>query len=392
VTVAELVYYPDTASRIYDRPVRRSYDTVGEAMREAEALPSTATIVDVRYDNGTSVPTEYRAVTDRNRDRDQVIYHRWAADGWDAFRPAVVSTDGAQTFTTSVSGHRGRVTGPNSGSATSNRRSLYLRDGTCWPDSEIESTWWGPSVFTDAGVSPVNRPQLGHVHGAYVGEDGRLRAAVVWYNIFGGPNPEAVILNTWESDGTSLFQGNDGVTGGSVSMVGRSGTVIHGNRFVFGGTFTDLRVTPPWIGEALPAGAVGDIAGMAQAGLNGTDMVVQEGIPGLVRVASTGAALTDATAGGTWTPDYPWRVFPYRVRSRWRPPVLEVKQWGYGRPEPDWGSAYVWTGSPTQGPQQLDVVRGDGFAGIAVGHCHSGSYVEVGDLRIGRVGSLPAAA
>jgi hypothetical protein len=369
----DLEFYADARDRAYSRPTTKRYTSLSAATQAAEDLAPPATVARVVADDGTEVPSAYWPFADRQRDDDAVIEHDWDRDGWAPFRPVTVNTDGAQQFDTSVVAGRGRVTGSVAGS--SNMRRFYLRGGTRWPDSDITSTWWGPSTFD------VIRPQMGHVHGARVGEDGRLRGAVVWFNIVGGPNPEALLANTWEGTLTStLRQGTQDpvfVAGGSAEAVGRSPLVVWANRFVFGGTFLDLRVTPDWMADGLVAGSVGDLTGMAATGLNGVDYSVQGGASGLIRLNASGPALTDNVAGGTWTPDYPGRVFPYNVRSQWRPPVLRFKQWPYGRPEPDWGGRFTWSVNLVLGGTATGVPD-DGYAGLVAAHAHTGAYAEWG--------------
>jgi hypothetical protein len=389
--VAELKFYADDADRRYGRTSTRRYATVGEAVAAGDALAPPATVVDILGPTGASVPLAYRELMERTRDGDRVIHHRWDRDGWAPFRTAVVSADGAQVFTPSVNGRRGRVTSAV-GSAAGNLRVVYLRDGTRWPDSEMKSLWWPPSIFSDAGAPVTNRPQMGHIHGAYVGDDGRLRGAAVWCNIFGGPNPEALLINNWESDGTTLWQGASTGNAGSSEAVGRTALVLHANRFVFGGTFTDLRVLPSYAAVGLVAGATGDLTGMAVTGLNQADASVQGGAPGgLIRLNASGSAVTDATAGGTWTPDYPWRVFPYWVRSKWEPPVMSVMQWAYGSPEPDWGDQYTWSATISVDADTAEVPGSSGVAGLQgfiFAHAHTGAWMEVGNPSFARAGAL----
>lgn len=390
--MAELRYYADDRDRRHGSATRIVLDTVGEAVRAADRLRPPATVADIRYDDGTIVPDAYRELADRTIDTDAVIHHQWSAHGTDGWRQAVATSDGSDLFDLSVVNRRARFTGP--AAAASNQRAFWLRDGTRWPDSEICSLWWGPSVFTAAGAPVTNRPQLGHVHGAHVGEDGRIRAVVAWSNIFGGPNPEAILLNLWEATGTTTLGLGSGGSGGSLDNVNRGALVLHANRFAFGATFTDLRVQPHWAADGVAVSGTGTLSGMAVTGLNGT-FTVQSGVDhqGLIRLFSSGAPVTDPTAGGTWAPDYPGKVFPYWVRSRWVPPVMWLKQWPYGIPEPDDGSPYVWSATVATDADTIEVPTGIGAAGVLAAHAHSGSYLEYGNVTISRAGAQqPVAA
>lgn len=379
-----LEFYADARDRAYGRPTSRQFTSMAEATAAAADVRSPAEVVRLLTDSGTEVPSVYWPFAERQADDDAVIEHDWDRDGWDVFRPVTVNTDDAQTFTTSVVAGRGRVTGnlANEG----NLRRFYLREGTRWPDSDITSLWWGPDRFSTGGTT--NRPQMGHVHGAAVGDDGLLRGAVLWFNIFGGPNPEALLANTWEGDlSATLRQGTQSPVfsgGGSLNAVGRTPLVVQASRYTFGGTFIDLRVTPDWMAEGVVPGSVGDLTGMAATGLNGVDYTVQGSASALIRLNASGGALTDATAGGTWTPDYPWRVFPYWVRSQYVPPVLRFKQWAYGKPEPDWGSAYAWSANLVVGGTATGIAQGNGYAGLVAAHAHDGSYMEWGQARFQR--------
>lgn len=112
---------------------------------------------------------------------------------------------------------------------------------------------------------------------------------------------------------------------------------------------------------------------------------------GMIQVAvPTAADLTDATGGGLWTPEYPWRVFPYWVKS-WvldiaGVPNVYVKQWPYGLPEPD--DAGPFTYGPlaiTQGSAQGIPVGVPGLHGVIGAHAHTGLYGEYGNIEFRRL-------
>jgi hypothetical protein len=388
--VPVLQYYADQADRAYGRITTRRYSALGEASAAADALVPPAEVVDIRTDAGVSIPAAYRDLFERDPDTTRVVRHSWLTDTWASFRQVPVSAHGAQAYTGSVVGRRGRVT--SSADTSGNHRTWWLRQGTRWPDSEILSLWWGPDQFTPNGAPVLNRPQMGHVHGAYVGDDGRLRGAAVTLNIFGAnPTAEILNMNLWEADGTTLWLGAGGA-GGSADAAGRSARVVWANRFTFGSVFLDIAVHPHWAADTIVANSVGDLTGMAVTGLNGVDYTVQGGVQhgGVIRLNASGADVTDAVAGGVWTPDYPWRVFPYWVRSRYVPPVLSVKQWAYGRQEPDWGGPHTWVVSLATDADTTEVPYRPGLSGVVTSHAHSGSWMEWGDVLFGRAGALAA--
>lgn len=389
-----------------------------------------------------------------------VVLHRWDRDGWTPFTVTTVNADGVQSFTKSVSGHRGRFTGVNAGTATvagpGNLREFALHPSTNWADSEVRSLWWGPNFFSPANA-PVRRPQMGHVHRYQVGTDGLQRGLVCWYNIFGGPNPEVLVLNLWEFDGVTLNLGNS--TGGAGASISRSAVIVYATR-IDAFDIAQHRVSPYYAATAIPLGAFGSITGMTDTTFNDAAAVtISSGsrVSGVVTVNTStahglltgdwvfvdatdnlydgnyqvtvvdtdtftytqqltddaaisggsvvrrwtvtqvapGDALigvgdrtansnTDKTAGGFWTPDYPWRVFPYWVASRCVGNTLLAKQWPYGTPEPDWGDAQVsaaatiTAGSPSS---TVSVPTGVGLCGILMAHANGNDYAEYGDVE-----------
>jgi hypothetical protein len=202
-----------------------------------------------------------------------VVLHRWDRDGWEPFEDHIVNTDtaGAQTFTRTVNGRRGRFTGSVSGSATvtgpGNLREFSVRPDTNFADSEIKSLWFGPNRFSLANQTPTRRPQMGHVH-RFQESGGFVRGIVCWYNIFLGPNPEVLNLNLWEGEGddTALVQGSGG-TGGSNAMVDRAGLIGYAAR-IDAFNVSQHRVTPGSVVTAIPAGATGSITGMTDTTFN----------------------------------------------------------------------------------------------------------------------------
>ncbi len=198
-----------------------------------------------------------------------LVSHRWDKDGWAPFVNHVVNADGAQAFARTVNGKRGRFTGSVSGTAIAagpgNHREFSVREDTNWEDSEIRSLWWGPNFFSAANQTPTRRPQMGHVH-RFQKSGSIVRALVVWYNIFLGPNPEALNMNLWEGDGATLTQGSGG-TQGALSVVDRAGVIGYATR-IDAFNVSQHRVTPAALIAALPAGAVGSITGMTDTTFN----------------------------------------------------------------------------------------------------------------------------
>jgi hypothetical protein len=389
--------------------------------------------------------------------------HQWGQEGWTGFDEVVVTQDAAQVFAYSVANRRGRFTGTVGGTATTNgpgnNRAFMLREGTRWADSEITSLWWGPNRFSLSNQAPTRRPQMGHVHRGQVGIDGKIRGIVAWYNIFLGPNPEAINLNLWESDGVTLTQGTGGAAG-SMSNVNRAAIIGHARRInVF--DVAQLRLVPPYSASGIPNGAAVGVTEMTDTSFNhpatvtissgsrsgGTttintstahglvtgDWVLIDGTDnvydGLYQVTVTDsdtftyvqqqaddaavgggtvqkrwavnssapadamvglADLTandnlDKTAGGLFTPEYPWRVFPYWITSRLIGDVLSIKQWAYGTNEPDWSDP-IAVGSATITDGAADAMpSGTGRCGLVAAHAWGNDYAEYGDVRFRRL-------
>lgn len=325
-------------------------------------------------------------------DRDRLV-HSFTRDGWAGFERSIVTQDDEPgVFGLSVVNGAGRATGPFPTANGGNHREALVRAGTRWPDSRITALILGPNVVSQSG--DVRRPQLGFMHRRRRYPGGIERALVAWFSVIVGP--EVLHLNAWAYDGTTLDQGNTTGTGGSLTAVNRSALVAYGNRFTFGGTFTDLRVLPPYAAARIPAGATGVLSGMTQAGLNDAAAVVQGVAPGdaLVRLNAAGAALEDKVAGGTWVPNYPWRAFPYWLSSMLIGMTLWWKQWPFGTPEPSWsaGAPFVGSASITPGSGLAATLPGagePGDCGLVLGHAWGNDYVDVGDVTFERVTAAP---
>ena len=91
---------------------------------------------------------------------------------------------------------------------------------------------------------------------------------------------------------------------------------------------------------------------------------------------------TDKTAGGFFTPLYPWKVFPYWVASRLIDNTLYAKQWAFGNSEPDWGDTIAVTSAAiSQGTANTGFPTGPGLCGIVCAHAHDNDYAEYGDIE-----------
>lgn len=372
----------------------------------------------------------------------------------------VFTVDGAQAFAWTVANRRLRFTGPVA--SLGNHRSVLLHPNTNYTSCSVKSLWWGPSEFN---VNPTRRPQLGHVH-RYQDAGARKRFISVWSNIFGGPNPEALQVAIWETDGTTLFLG-DILTVGGLSSTSRNGLIQYTKRFTFGVTLQQMNAIPPHAGYEMPHnGIAGLLTGMTQAGLNSpatqaftaavrtagvttltygaahgrsvgdvldvvgvnttysglhtvtatplttTLQYAQTGVAdagtttgttqltmvtnggdaasGMIQVAvPTAADLEDKVGGGLWTPYYPWRVFPYWVKS-WvldlaGVPNVFVKQWPYGLPEPDDSGPFTYGPTPITLGTATAIPTGPGLHGVIAAHAHSGAFGEYGNLEFRRL-------
>jgi hypothetical protein len=309
------------------------------------------------------------------------IEHSWTRDGWAPFDVVPATVDGAQVFTPSVANGRGRVTSAV-GSAASNHRIWYLHPDTDWSRARITATWWGPSVWTEV----PNRPQMGFIFGAREVNDHWV-ALVCWYNIFFAADPSGLLVNGWDVDGTDVILGNEGGTPvgvGTLANVNRAGIVVKASHVSFINELSVMRVTPPWA-AIIPTGtpivvadmedpdydiASGTVASSATADINVT-AILPGGAP---------TSPVDNIAGGLMTPAVPFNATPYNVSAeRISDTQVRVTQWAYGSPPPDQGDPRSLTATCTQGSMTA-FPTGAGLHGLLVGHAHSGSYAEYGDV------------
>lgn len=310
-----------------------------------------------------------------------VVEHSWARDGWDPFTTVVATADGDQQFVATVEAGRGRVTGTEPGDG--NHRVFYLHPGTDWERARITAVWWGPSTWED---SPTNRPQIGFVFGAQETSPGRWVALVCWYNIVAALDPSGLVINGWDVDGTDLTLGDGGGAGGLIN-VNRTGVVLRAEHLSFGAELSVMRVAPSWaaiIDEGTPV----TVEEMADSEYDVADADVSQAAPADINVTvPLDAAPTipiDQIAGGIMTPASPWIATPYVVCAERDGPTIRVTQWAYGAARPEPGDTYRWDEvTVTQGAMSA-FPTGPGLHGLMIGHCHDGSWAEVGDIRFER--------
>lgn len=310
-----------------------------------------------------------------------VFEHRWDVDGWAPFTQNIITADGAQVFTPTVTGHRARVT--SAAVAAGNHRVGYVRNGTNWPDSEIESIMYPPSAWAP---SPVNRPQMGHMHRIQPvpGSPGTWRAWVASYDIAFGTS--GFNLATWQWEGTTLIQGSGGgatadIGPGSADRASRVNWVQRIDAFdvaVYGVIPNDA--------HGLAVGDTVDIANCTQAAFNFTGKVIN-GVPyGKVQIPDLtvgDVAVTFATAD-LYPSTTNTRYFPRKVKSRLLGDILGVKLWRFDEPEPDW-SDLTRTRFITTPPTSPPLPSGSGLCGLTFGHAHDSSYTEIGDVTFRRL-------
>jgi len=298
--------------------------------------------------------------------------------GWAPFTVVPATTEAGQEFSTSVVDGRGRVTSAV-GSSAPNHRVWYLHPDTKWARGRITAVWWGPSTWTET----PNRPQIGFVFGAQRIRRDHWVALVVWYNIFASADPSGLLVNGWEIDGTNVTLGNGGGAGG-LGNVNRQGVVLRAERLRFlGAELSVMRVAPPWA-AIIADGTPITVSDMADPDYDVVSTVVAAS-PGDVNIMTALPAApdnpVDRIAGGLVAPAVPHNVCPYVVAAeRVGHASIRVTQWAYGSPRADSGDQRSTTVTVTQGSMTAFPTGGPGLHGIVVGHAHSGSYAEIGDL------------
>jgi len=318
----------------------------------------------------------------------QSLRHNWVRDGWGPWSEVVVSASGSATsaYTVTPLG-RGRITGQANGT-DGNRRTWMLRRGTTWVDSEVCSLWWGGSIWQSGAGTPNATPQMGHVHRAQLGADGRWRGVVITNNIFLS-TADTVNQNVWETEAEALFLGAQG--GSKVFPVGRTLGVLGVSRFQFVDWFNNYQVTPShlWglqVGDLVTidvGDATFDTTSTAVSGVN-----ANQGTVNLVEDSAT-EAVDFKIETGTMAPEPHKRFWPYWVRSELRGDILRVKVWRYGETEPDWGSSTnvkivdftVEDAEPGQGGRpepDATMPTGPGACGLVGAHLRSSAWMEYG--------------
>jgi hypothetical protein len=319
----------------------------------------------------------------------ELIDHDWKIDGWAPFTEHIVNDDAssAASQTTSVVNNRGRIT--NSAAAGSLRKA-YMRAGTEWMDSEVQTLMYGADVFNSGGTNPAT-PQGGHFHRAYVDVDGYWRAIVVTNNIF-ATDVNVINANVWNSDPTEsdVNRLDLGTNGGAkthgAEQLQRSARIVGVNRFIFGVSINEYYVQPGnangiQVGEMCVVDALldstFDIATAQAVTARNVGALQFQDLEG-------GAAVTHKFEGGTIIPTQEGarRWWPYWIKSRLVGSKLAVKAWRYVDPEPDWADSsavnnYDFAGAnvPSPGARYPDE---PGLCGVIGAHIRNTRYFEYG--------------
>ena len=306
------------------------------------------------------------------------LVQRWRTSGLTGWTERVINTSGTQTFSYSVSGDRLRCTS-NSASGGS-YRTFLLHDTFTATDSEISSTWWGPSVFT----YPSDVPQMGHVHRAQISGNTTV-GAVVWHDVAFGV-PWVMNANSMHGDGTTLTQGS-GTQVGATTAYNRVENTARNTRIVRAQRASNVVTCYVARSNPLRTWVVGDtitITGMADSSFNaaGVALTAVDASNNSFTFAQVAADATDANAGGQVSQSVGHKtIFPYNMKSRLIGDLLQFKQWAYGDPEPDWGDTlHVGQATLAQGAMPVPPSTGSGQCGVFFGHGISSSYREFGNI------------
>lgn len=315
----------------------------------------------------------------------ELIDHDWKIDGWAPFTEHIVSEDAssAASQTTSVVNNRGRIT---NSAAAGNLRKAYMRAGTEWMDSEVQTLMYGADVFNSGGTNPAT-PQGGHFHRAYFDVDGYWRAIVVTNNVF-ATDVNVINANVWNTDLTeSLDLGtNGGSKTHSADQLQRSARVCGVTRFIFGISINEYMITPAnangiQVGES----CVVDTTLDSTFDIATAQAVSGKGV-GILQFqdAEGGSAVTHKFEHGTIIPTQEGarRWWPYWIKSRLVGSKLAVKAWRYVDPEPDWADSsavnnYDFAGANVPSPGALYPDE-PGLCGVIGAHIRNTRYFEYG--------------
>ena len=312
------------------------------------------------------------------------LVHRWSVDNWTPFRRVMATRDGAQVFTPSVAGQRGRIT--SAAVAAGNHREWFLHGATDgWTDMEVEATLFAPSVWDTVGN---NKPQQGLILRAQQVPDqpSLWRCFMVWLD--SAFSTSGMLANTWLVDGTTLIQGSGQSPAFSLSLNAcRRRSYVRWARRLDAFDADQYRVSPITPQADMWGMVNGDlitVAGMATASLNKTAVAAGNIGTNFFQLAdATVGDVTDTEAGGTVDFDSILKGFwPRRIGVLLQGTDLWVKLWRPEEPAPDWSDTtrVAKVAMPTS-PALPD---GPGMAGVMFGHGHDSSYAEWGDLTFRR--------
>lgn len=334
-------------------------------------------VVEVTVSSGTAALIAHNTATQVGSTQlHGVIEHRWATSGWTPFSRKIITQSGTQALTLSVSGDYGRITSA-SGSSDGDQREIYVHAGMTATAGELTAIIRGPSFYGTG-----NRPQGGLCLG-YQLIDGFHCAFVVWYDIVVS-NPRLWNLSGWRGNGGSTL--NQATGGQHIGDLARDVNVISARRFNFGS----------WINEltCVPSHTYGIVAGdnvtvdIDDATFDATAVAVsnvgrETGTLQYVEDVTTSAVSVKFASGTVQLSDGHKRFFPLCVKARRIGAQVSIKVWrALHDPEPrDWQLHQTVTADadfPT-------LPSGEVPWGIVVGHPHSGSYLDYGDLLFRRL-------
>lgn len=312
------------------------------------------------------------------------VEHDWDEDGWDPFTTVVITADGAQSFTQSVSNGRGVITStdPTAGS----HRVAYLRDDTEWQDSEITSLTYSPAGYVP---SPLTAQQ-GHIHRVREISAGLYEGVAIWTAVVGG---DYVLLNTRavRFTGSSLLQSTgDGATAADSGYIDRQLILLTKERITAFGLFFNNHAVQPAHLYGLLAGDIVTVDSLDST-FDKTDVALNAVGSGSVQVQEATTLSTSALAldSGNIRPSSTSsqkRWCPFWMSTRVRGGTssaltVEFKRWRPEDPEPDWGGPRVQRKAVASNTDVPTLPTGAGFCALWGAHFMNGSSGSWGKVR-----------
>jgi hypothetical protein len=326
----------------------------------------------------------------------QVIEHNWARDGWADFTPVVITADGAQSFSTIVTGVGGNTSGIGAAVSTipgnASLRIAYLRNGTNWRDGEVRSTIWGP-------LTPWNgtNAQQGHLHRVRKINATTYEGIALWTSIVFGGDYSFLHVASVQFDGTTL--NFNGAAGGlfdalDSGWIHRGVRVMGHRRFNFIDWINEYTIGQPHYARYWLPGTHIAVTSLSDATFNEADIALNtfdtNGSIITVKEPTTLSAVSYAVDGtGGIAPigeDLQKKWCPFTMATRViggtaGSVTVEAKRWRLGDPEPDWGEARVRRGPVLSGGSISSVALGPGLHGLWGAHFNGGSAGGWGDLQ-----------